>query len=92
MTREPHPWLSLLLAVPHLIVVVAMGYTRQEAALGLLMLGLASLLRTESLPRFIFWVAVAALFQKARLSACRRLPFSAIAARSSTWPCSPRCP
>ncbi|WP_426267163.1 EpsG family protein [Sphingomonas sp. LHG3443-2] len=62
--REPNPWLSLLLAVPYLIVVVAMGYTRQAAALGLLMLGLANLLRTGSLPRFIFWVALAALFHK----------------------------
>lgn len=62
--REPNPWLSLLLAVPYLIVVVAMGYTRQAAALGLLMLGLATLLRTGSLPRFIFWVALAALFHK----------------------------
>ncbi len=62
--REPHPWLSLLLAVPYLIVVVAMGYTRQGAALGFLMLGLASLLRTESLPRFLFWVKMAALFHR----------------------------
>jgi hypothetical protein len=62
--REPNPWLSLLLAVPYLIVVVAMGYTRQAAALGFLMLGLATLLRTDSLPRFIFWVGMAALFHK----------------------------
>ena len=41
-----------------------MDYTRQAAALGFLMLGLASLLRTESLSRFLFWVALAALFHK----------------------------
>jgi hypothetical protein len=62
--REPQPWLSLLLAIPYLIVVVAMGYTRQAAALGLLMVGLASLLRTGSIPRLLFWTAIAALFHK----------------------------
>jgi hypothetical protein len=56
--------LSLLLAIPYLIVVVAMGYTRQAAALGLLMVGLASLLRTGSIPRLLFWTAIAALFHK----------------------------
>jgi hypothetical protein len=62
--REPQPWLALLLAIPYLIVVVAMGYTRQAAALGLLMVGLAGLLRTGSIPRLLFWTALAALFHK----------------------------
>ena len=33
--RQPNPWLAMLIAVPYLIIVVAMGYTRQAAALGL---------------------------------------------------------
>ena len=43
------PWLSLLITIPYLIIVVGMGYTRQAAALGLVMVGLASLLNNGSL-------------------------------------------
>lgn len=39
--RQPNPWL-VLIAVPYLIIVVAMGYTRQAAAIGLVMWGLAT--------------------------------------------------
>jgi hypothetical protein len=65
--REPQPWLSLLLAIPYLIVVVAMGYTRQAAALGLVMVGLASLLKTGSVARLVFWAALGALFHKSAI-------------------------
>lgn len=61
---QQFPILSLLVAVPYLVVVVAMGYTRQAAAIGLIMAGLASLTTTGSIPRFIAYVAVAALFHK----------------------------
>lgn len=40
--RQPNPWLAVLIAVPYLIIVVAMGYTRQGAAIGLVMWGLAA--------------------------------------------------
>ncbi|WP_300974845.1 EpsG family protein [Sphingomonas sp. LHG3406-1] len=62
--REPEPWLAVLLAIPYLVTVVAMGYTRQAAALGFVMIGLASLLRTNSVFRFILWLALAATFHK----------------------------
>lgn len=62
--REPQPWLALLLSIPYLIVVVAMGYTRQATALGLVMVGLASLLKNGSVSRLLFWVALGALFHK----------------------------
>ncbi|UUR08414.1 EpsG family protein [Sphingomonas glaciei] len=62
--REPQPWLSLLIAVPYLIIVVGMGYTRQAAALGLVMVGLASLLNTGSIARMVLWTAVGTLFHK----------------------------
>ena len=32
---QPRPWLALVVAVPYLITVVAMGYTRQGVAIGL---------------------------------------------------------
>jgi hypothetical protein len=60
---QPRPWLALLVAVPYLIVVVAMGYTRQSVAIGLAMLGLVAL-QNGSVLNFVLWIACAALFHK----------------------------
>lgn len=60
---QPRPWLALAVAVPYLITVVAMGYTRQGAALGLVMLGLVAL-SERKLTRFVVFVALAATFHK----------------------------
>lgn len=60
---QPRPWLALTVAVPYLITVVAMGYTRQGAAIGVAMLGMVALGRGSSL-RFMFWIALAATFHK----------------------------
>ena len=62
--NQPMPLLAVLVAVPYLIIVVAMGYTRQSTAIGILMAGLASLGRGGSVLRFAVYVAVAALFHK----------------------------
>lgn len=62
--NQPMPVLAALIAVPYLIIVVAMGYTRQSIAIGILMAGLASLGRGGSVIRFAMYVAVAALFHK----------------------------
>lgn len=61
---QPEPWLAMLVAVPYMIIVVAMGYSRQAVALGLLMAGLARLMRGGSVLSFITFVAAAALFHK----------------------------
>ena len=61
---QPNPWLALLVAIPYMVVVVAMGYTRQAVALGILMAGLASVLRGGTLLKFALYVAAAALFHK----------------------------
>lgn len=61
---QPDPWLTFVVAIPYLVVVVAMGYTRQAAAIGILMAGLASLQRSSSVLRFTGYIAVAALFHK----------------------------
>lgn len=37
---QSNPLLAVLVAIPYLVIVVAMGYTRQSAALGLVMLAL----------------------------------------------------
>jgi hypothetical protein len=61
---QTNPWLALLVAIPYMVVVVAMAYSRQAVALGILMAGLASVLRGGSLLRFALYVAAAALFHK----------------------------
>ena len=61
---QPYPWLSLLIAVPYLIIVVAMGYSRQGVAIGILMAGIAGLQRNGSILRYAIYVAIAALFHR----------------------------
>ena len=73
---QPNPWLALLAAVPYMLVVVGMGYTRQAVALGFALLGLAALGhgRTRA---FVIWIAIGATFHK---SAVSLLPIAALAA------------
>jgi hypothetical protein len=61
---QPEPWLAFAIAVPYLVIVVAMGYTRQAVALGIIMAGLAAFERGASTIRFAAYIAVAALFHK----------------------------
>lgn len=70
----PRPWLALTVAVPYLVIVVSMGYTRQSIAIGLVMVGLIALSR-QKFVKFIFWVLLAALFHK---SAVILLPIVAL--------------
>jgi len=73
---QPNPWLALLAAVPYMLVVVGMGYTRQAVALGFALLGLTALGdgRTRV---FILWIVIGATFHK---SAVLLLPIAALAA------------
>jgi hypothetical protein len=77
------PWLALLLAVPHLIIGVAMGYTRQGVAIGLAMLAITRLMN-GSLLRFIMWIAIAALFHKTALFLILLAVFSGMKNRIAT--------
>lgn len=61
---QPQPWLAMVVAIPYLVTVVSMGYTRQAVAIGILMAGLASIQRGSSVLRFVAYIAVAALFHK----------------------------
>lgn len=61
---QPDPWLVFAVAVPYLIVVVAMGYSRQAVAIGVILAGLAAMERGKSVIRFAIYVAVAALFHR----------------------------
>jgi len=60
---QPRPWLALVVAIPYLVTVVAMGYTRQGTAIGLAMLGLVALSNRNTL-RFVIFVVLAATFHK----------------------------
>jgi EpsG family len=64
--EQPNPWLTALIAIPYLVIVVAMGYTRQGIAIGLIMLALSGRNRTAP-ARFIFFVALAATFHKSAI-------------------------
>jgi hypothetical protein len=56
-------WLAFAVAVPYLIVVVAMGYTRQGVALGLIFWALAYL-EDGRFIHYVVFIAVATLFHK----------------------------
>lgn len=68
---QPKPLLAVLVAVPYLVIVVAMGYTRQSAAIGFLMLGLSQYVRRATF-RMLISLLLAASFHKCSYSA--RLP------------------
>lgn len=61
--EQPRPLLAFLVAMPYLLVVVGMGYTRQSVAIGGVMLGMAALYKGNVL-RYVLWVLVALLFHK----------------------------
>ena len=73
---QPNPWLALLAAVPYMLIVVGMGYTRQAVALGFALLGLAALGQGR-IRSFVIWIAIGACFHK---SAVLLLPIAALAA------------
>jgi len=69
------PWLALTAAVPYLIIVVGMGYVRQSAAIGFILLSLIQFDR-GSIARFGKWMLLATLFH---VSALCVLPLAGIA-------------
>ena len=75
-SSQPRPWLALTVSVPYLITVVAMGYSRQGVAIGLIMLGLVAL-TNKNILKFVLCVALAAMFHK---SAVILIPLAVVAA------------
>jgi hypothetical protein len=65
--RQPNPWLALVVATPQFIIGVGMGYTRQAAAAGFLMIGLAKLLDGRSFRAFVVWALLGAMFHQSVL-------------------------
>lgn len=74
---QADPWLALVVGIPYLVTVVAMGYTRQSVAIGIIMAGLASLQRGTSMPRFALYVVFAALFHRTAIVVLPLVVFAA---------------
>jgi hypothetical protein len=72
---QSNPWLGLVAAVPYMLIVVGMGYSRQAVALGFGLLGLVAL-GNRRVFSFVIWVAIGATFHK---SAVLLLPIAALA-------------
>jgi hypothetical protein len=61
--QQPLPWLALTVAVPYLIIVTLMGYSRQGVAIGLILWGL-SVLQERRVLHYVLLTILAALFHK----------------------------
>ncbi|MBL4775802.1 MAG: EpsG family protein [Mariprofundus sp.] len=61
--RMPNPWIAIMVAVPYLLTVVAMGYTRQATALGFEFFALTALTRRKYW-KFYMYIICGALFHK----------------------------
>lgn len=59
--RFRDPWLAVTMAVPYLLIVVGMGYVRQGAAIGLLLLAIATFERGHTV-RCLIYLAFAVPF------------------------------
>jgi len=77
----PDPRLAFIVSIPYLVVVVAMGYTRQGVALGLAMLAIPYLSQRKIFT-YTFWIVLAATFHK---SAIVLLPFAVLASTKNRW-------
>ncbi len=58
-----YPWIAMSVAVPYMVVVVAMGYSRQGIALGIFMWAIVYL-RQGKLKTYVVMILIAALFHK----------------------------
>lgn len=61
--KQPKPWLAMTVAIPYLVIVVGMGYTRQAAAIGLICWAIATA-GDGKVWKIVAKVAFAALFHK----------------------------
>jgi hypothetical protein len=73
---QERPWLAMVVAIPYLVIVVSMGYTRQGASIGFIMAGIASYLKHGSLLRLAFYAVAAASFHRTAVAV---LPLIALA-------------
>ena len=62
----PRFWLAITVAVPYLITVVSMGYSRQGVAIGVALIAI-SYLEKQKIFSFVFYITISALFHKSSL-------------------------
>ncbi len=62
----PMPWVSIFVSIQFLVIIVAMGYTRQSVAVGFLLWALVDLMKGNS-GRFYLYIAIGTLFHKTLL-------------------------
>jgi hypothetical protein len=74
-------WLGFAVAVPYLVIVVAMGYSRQGVALGLIFFGLVYLEQGKFLA-YVLSIAAAALFHQ---TAIVMIPLGIFLYRQGWW-------
>lgn len=60
---QPNSWLALTLAIPYLVIVVAMGYTRQSVAIAFEMLALLAIQSGQNL-QFVLLILMGSLFHR----------------------------
>ena len=65
--HQPYKWLGILISTPYLINVVAMGATKQSAALGFIMISYVSWQKQKSVYLIIFFIICAFLFHKSAI-------------------------
>lgn len=73
--NEPRPWLLIAIAIPYLVIVVAIGYTRQGTAVGLLMLALVYI-RRRSVFKATMSIILATAFHNSAIIAAPLLYFA----------------
>jgi len=64
--NQQNPILALTVAIPYLVIVVSMGYTRQSAALGFIFLAIVNFFRGNQI-RYLALVAIASLLHKSAI-------------------------
>ena len=71
----------MVVAVPYLIIVVAMGYSRQGVAIGIILAGMSQLERSSML-RFSIYIFFAAAFHKSAIVVLPLVALSAVRHRA----------
>lgn len=64
--KEQNPWIAMSVAIPYLVIVVAMGLTKQSVALGFIFLGI-NYLRDKKFIYFILSIICGALFHNSAI-------------------------
>ena len=81
---QPNPWLAVLIAIPYMVIVVAMGYTRQAVAIGLMLAAIPAFQRGRYVT-FFFYIIFAAMFHKTVIAAIPLVALSTVRHRFLIW-------